>query len=135
MLESEPKIWRLPPTAQAAGLARQYLGDFVTELDAGVLGVAQLLITELVTNALRHGSGPVTMTAVKGACGLRISVRDDEERLPRKRSLDVHDLGGRGLQIVDALAAAWGVTTVPVSKSGKTVWCELTSPSQQPPPS
>lgn len=128
MFHCEPMIWPLPCTPQAAGLARRHLEECLPELPAEVRGVAQLLATELVTNALRHASGPVMLRVLDGQAGLRVEVVDGGGGFPRQRTASVQDTGGRGLQIVDALAAAWGV--VPGSEgAGKTVWFEVSVPA------
>ena len=94
-------------------------------LSGDLTDTAQLLTSELVTNAVIHGRSPVTVTTVLDDGLLRVEVTDDNSRHPELRLTDDLALDGRGLHIVDLLAARWGVTDQPL---GKTVWFELASP-------
>jgi anti-sigma regulatory factor (Ser/Thr protein kinase) len=91
--------------------------------------VAELLISELVTNALVHTDhgAEVTATLVRGrlakaADRLRVEVRDSVARRPMVRKPDGEATGGRGLMLVQMLADAWGVRP---QATGKVVWFEL----------
>lgn len=83
---------------------------------------AALLVSEVATNALVHGSGDVRVVARADGRVLRVEVQDDEPQLPRQRSAGDLDEGGRGLALLDALATAWGTDG---RADGKTVWFEL----------
>jgi anti-sigma regulatory factor (Ser/Thr protein kinase) len=85
--------------------------------------VAELLTSELVTNAIVHTDHDAVLTATVGPRGLRVEVRDFVARRPRLR-VPVADDGtnGRGLFLVQSLADAWGVRAHGV---GKAVWFEL----------
>ncbi|WP_432136983.1 MULTISPECIES: ATP-binding protein [unclassified Streptomyces] len=84
---------------------------------------AELLTSELVTNALVHTGHEAVLTATLGPSGLRVEVRDFVARRPRLRMPDRDDgTHGRGLVLVDSLADAWGVCPHAV---GKAVWFEL----------
>lgn len=85
--------------------------------------VAELLTTELVTNALVHTEHDAEVTATVAASRLRVEVRDLAARHPQLH-VPIADDGthGRGLVLVQALADAWGVKTHGV---GKVVWFEL----------
>ncbi|MFJ8464592.1 ATP-binding protein [Streptomyces swartbergensis] len=85
--------------------------------------VAELLTSELVTNAIVHTDHDAVLTATVGPRGLRVEVRDFVARRPRLR-VSVADDGtnGRGLFLVQSLADAWGVRAHGV---GKAVWFEL----------
>jgi len=97
---------------------------------AGVNGdtsdTAVLLTSEIVTNAFLHGrSGArVTLSATGGR--LRVEVGDDSTALPQQVEADREALNGRGLAIVDMLAADWGAAEL---EGGKVVWFELTRPT------
>ncbi|MFH0521149.1 ATP-binding protein [Streptomyces sp. M41] len=85
--------------------------------------VAELLTSELVTNALVHTDDDAVLTATVGPRGLRVEVRDFVARRPRLRVPDADDgTNGRGLVLVQSLADAWGVR---VHGVGKAVWFEL----------
>jgi anti-sigma regulatory factor (Ser/Thr protein kinase) len=83
---------------------------------------AVLMTSELVTNALRHGSGVVRLACTADEVCVRVQVGDDERRRPRIRYVPDDSENGRGMAIVDALASAWGVADVP---GGKVVWFEV----------
>ncbi|MFF2848279.1 ATP-binding protein [Streptomyces sp. NPDC058001] len=84
---------------------------------------AELLTSELVTNALVHTDQQAILTVTAGPSRLRVEVRDFTGRRPKPR-VPVADDGtsGRGLFLVEALADAWGVLGQGV---GKVVWFEL----------
>ncbi|MFE7034913.1 ATP-binding protein [Streptomyces sp. NPDC057621] len=84
---------------------------------------AELLTSEIVTNALVHTDQEALFTATIGPRGLRVEVRDFEARRPRLR-IPNPDEGthGRGLILVQSLADSWGVRMHGV---GKAVWFEL----------
>jgi anti-sigma regulatory factor (Ser/Thr protein kinase) len=85
--------------------------------------VAELLTSELVTNALVHTDHDAVLTATVGPRGLRVEVRDFVARRPRLRVPNADDgTHGRGLVLVRSLADAWGVRAHGV---GKAVWFEL----------
>ncbi|MEU6506430.1 MULTISPECIES: ATP-binding protein [unclassified Streptomyces] len=85
--------------------------------------IAELLTSELVTNALVHTDDDAVLTAVVEPGGLRVEVRDFVTRRPELRAPDTDDdTHGRGLVLVQSLADAWGVRPHGV---GKSVWFEL----------
>ncbi|WP_445029137.1 ATP-binding protein [Streptomyces sp. SAS_270] len=85
--------------------------------------IAELLTSELVTNALIHTDHDAVLTATVSPRGLRVEVRDFVGRRPRLRVPDADDgTHGRGLVLVQSLADAWGVRAHGV---GKAVWFEL----------
>lgn len=89
----------------------------------GCSETAELLTSELVTNALIHTDRDAVLTATVGPHGLRVEVRDFVGRRPRLRLPDAGDgTHGRGLVLVQSLADAWGVRAHGV---GKAVWFEL----------
>jgi len=84
---------------------------------------AALVVTELVSNAVRHSDGPIGLQLSLGEYFLHLAVRDGTPDPPRRKlpGQDI-DNGGRGLLLVDAVAAAWG--SVP-DGTGKTVWATI----------
>ncbi|MBX6389149.1 MAG: ATP-binding protein, partial [Frankia sp.] len=86
---------------------------------------------ELVTNALLHGAPPVRLRLVGGAAWVRIEVNDASEVLPVRPRDTVESMTGRGLALVDALAADWGTTA---NGGGKIVWAELAADGHPPSP-
>jgi serine phosphatase RsbU (regulator of sigma subunit)/anti-sigma regulatory factor (Ser/Thr protein kinase) len=82
--------------------------------------VVELLVSELVTNAVCHGAGDIGLRLIR-AGSLLCEVRDDGHELPILRRADVTAENGRGLQLVTALAERWGTQRTP---TGKVVWFE-----------
>jgi anti-sigma regulatory factor (Ser/Thr protein kinase) len=106
--------------------ARDALEELADELDPAVMEDARLLVTELVTNGVRHGQGQVVrlILDVPRPDRLRCEVIDDGHGfLPIARAADSTDEGGWGLYLVEKLAETWGV------REGSThVWFELDAP-------
>ena len=124
---SKPDVeTRLVVDDRAAAQARHFLlQSSCTEHHTAVLETSMLLVSELATNAVRHGAPPVT---VRLHCdeveGLEIRVSDGSSRAPLLRRPDPGRWGGRGVVLVDTLSQEWGV--VP-TRTGKVVWCRLRS--------
>ena len=83
---------------------------------------AVLLTSEVVTNALRHGTGQVRVDCDADDVVVRVEVGDDDGGRPHVRRVGTDDESGRGMFLVDALASAWGVTD---TAHGKVVWFEV----------
>lgn len=85
---------------------------------------AELLVSELVTNALLHALPPLEVRVqALGAAGVRIEVFDaDRDRLPRRDESPLDADNGRGLEIIGAIASRWGTES---TSAGKLVWAEL----------
>ena len=120
------KTVRLPPQLQSALEARRFVEDELRPAGAGddTLLHAQLLATELVTNAARHAQSPVELTIAPGNGRVRIEARDDSAALPTAPSVDT-PTRHRGLHLIEDLSQGWGVEAR--DDSGKVVWCELAS--------
>jgi anti-sigma regulatory factor (Ser/Thr protein kinase) len=106
------------------GRARRTVAGLCQDLDTEVVEVAQLLTTELVTNALKHGRGDIVLAISRQAGDLRVDVTDDGPGTPQIGSGGEDALGGRGLMVVEALATMWGVAPG-LRPCGKTVWFSL----------
>jgi anti-sigma regulatory factor (Ser/Thr protein kinase) len=125
---SEPQP--LPYTSAAPGLARRYLASRAAAWPAGLLDLVELLASEVVSNAVLHGHGPVELLLNDDGTRLRVEVGDGAPGpLPWMpgQPADGHEQG-RGLLIVDYLADRWGCrphATAP----GKIVWFELRYPT------
>ncbi|WP_329550455.1 ATP-binding protein [Streptomyces sp. NBC_00696] len=86
----------------------------------GLVEPAELLVTELVTNAFKHGLGDVGLRMYLTDTHLLIEVRDGSHQLPVLGDGALDDEDGRGLFLVAAIADDWGV-----SSDGTTTWCSL----------
>ncbi|MFF9490154.1 ATP-binding protein [Streptomyces sp. NPDC014676] len=87
----------------------------------------QLVVSELVTNAIEHGRGPITMKITEVAGTVTVEVSDCNPVPAQVRSAQHDDLGGRGLTIVATLADTWGV-----SEDGCTTWAAFSSSEPKP---
>jgi two-component sensor histidine kinase len=85
---------------------------------------AQLVATELVTNAARHAGSAVELTINPGDGRVRIEARDDSAALPKPPAVGT-PTRHRGLQLIEDLSQGWGVEAR--ADRGKVVWCELAS--------
>ena len=114
----------LPDDATAAAVARQQtrsaLGSWRLP---GLLDPLLLVVSELVGNAVRHGSAPFRMLLRRTGLGVRVEVHDEAAattpRVPESLP-DADSESGRGLFLVDAMSTATGVQQVP--DDGKVVW-------------
>jgi anti-sigma regulatory factor (Ser/Thr protein kinase) len=113
-------------TAPALVEVRRWASRTLAQVDDAHLGDVLLVATELVTNAYDHGQGPlrVRMSHTAVPCRVRIEVDDSCVDPPVVKAASRDSPGGRGMQLVDKLAAAWGVQQHPATGS-KTVWAEV----------
>ena len=132
--DGTPLALRLPATAAAIGSARHAVDGLAPLLDPERLDDLRLLVSELVTNGLRHGGA-----GGRDWIGLSLSFDGDIVRVEVSdpgpgfeaalRELEPDATGGWGLYLVDRLAARWGVDR----GARTTVWFELGSEPQRPP--
>lgn len=117
--------WTLPREPRSVGRAREYARGQLLSWDLEPLvDTTELLVSELVTNALRYGEGEIRLRLLLDRT-LVCEVWDSGLVQPRRRRARDTDEGGRGLQLVGLLSAAWGSRRTP---RGKTVWFELPLP-------
>jgi anti-sigma regulatory factor (Ser/Thr protein kinase) len=122
----------LPPVAASAGQARLAIRALFAEHRFRPAEDATLLVSEVVTNAVRHARSDLVLRASMTVGRLRISVEDREGgTLPRPGASPGEEAeSGWGLLLVEALSEAWGVETTP---GGKRVWFDLElSPGGEP---
>lgn len=112
--------------------ARGFLADQIRELSGGATDLtdwtatASLVVSELVTNAVRGGSPTAVVELAVHHDHADLSVTDQAAGVPQRRHPNIGDAGGRGLGIIAAVSRRWGVDPVP---GGKRVWVELDLPS------
>lgn len=114
----------LPANARAPGAARQALGRFAAELPRGLLDDAALLVSELVTNSVRHAAtaprSRLRLRVERLPAGIRVEVLDWGPGLS-PRAARTRDEGGFGLLLVQRLATRWGIERTDTT----CVWFEL----------
>lgn len=114
---------------RAARAARDFLVRFLPQPQLGdVRDTSELLVSEVVTNALRHTDGAIHLALWRYPDRIRVEVADETSRPPVVGVTDLLDESGRGVPLMDALSDRWG--TAPHG-AGKVVWFEL----HLPPPS
>ena len=120
----------LPDDDTAASVARAQTRSVLRSWRLpGLLDPLLLVVSELVGNAVRHGSAPVRMLLRRTGLGVRVEVHDDAAAAAPAGSSELPDLdaeSGRGLFLVDAVATDTGVQQIP--DDGKVVWATLEEP-------
>ncbi|MFJ8392810.1 SpoIIE family protein phosphatase [Streptomyces sp. NPDC094144] len=124
---SDVAYWFLEPEDSAPGRARRLARRALSRWGLEDLSDSvELLVSEVVTNAVRYAERPVTLRLLRTDI-LRCEVGDDSPQLPRQRRARDMDEGGRGLFLVNRLARRWGATRL---STGKVVWFEMPTRAQ-----
>jgi two-component sensor histidine kinase len=117
---------RLVSDTTAPRRARDFLRETCAAWDAARFAeIGGLLLSELVSNAVRHADGGIEVSLELADGRLLIQVRDDGDGVPAVVAPALRTIGGNGLDIVSRLAESWGVTPLP--GGGKNVWCVVAS--------
>lgn len=111
----------LAPTPVSIGVARTQVAQLCERGGLQSLAdTAALLVSELVTNAVTHGHGNITLSLHCADSQLIVGVSDESTGRPVVNpNPSIDQLGGRGLFLVDALASSWDYQ---IGADGKTVW-------------
>jgi len=117
--------WTLAPRLTSVRQARSAIAEPMRRWNLEeLLPTTELLVSELVTNAIRYSRGEVTLRLVNEKA-LVCEVLDSSAAMPRLRKAGGEDENGRGLQVVRQLSKRWGARRTP---AGKVVWCEQPLP-------
>jgi hypothetical protein len=117
--------WTYSPKLTAVREARAAIAEPMKRWGLeDLIPTTELLVSELVTNAVRYSRGDVTLRLVNERA-LVSEVLDNSAALPRLRQANGEDENGRGLQVVRQLSQRWGARRTP---TGKVVWCEQPLP-------
>jgi anti-sigma regulatory factor (Ser/Thr protein kinase) len=118
--------WEIPPDPARVVDARKLA---IEQLDTWGLWDAafttELLVSELVTNAIRYGESPIELRLIRDHT-LICEVSDASSTAPHLRRARVYDEGGRGLLLVAQLSHKWGTRH---NTTGKTIWCQQELPT------
>ncbi len=113
----------LPLDPQGSALARTLVREVLAEWAMeGLLDEAEVVVSELVTNAVTHGGSACRLELSHTSGALRIEVSDEGAGSPEPQPLDRDSEHGRGLLLVSAMSTSWGVEAAP---DGKKVWAVL----------
>ncbi|WP_151475908.1 SpoIIE family protein phosphatase [Streptomyces albicerus] len=120
-------VWDLAADPAVVATARQYATEQLTRwgLDEAAF-VTELVVSELVTNAIRYGGSPIQLRLIRDRA-LICEVSDASSTSPHLRRARTFDEGGRGLLLVAQLTDRWGTRP---SGTGKTIWAEQALPLQ-----
>ncbi|MBC9729058.1 SpoIIE family protein phosphatase [Streptomyces sp. TRM68367] len=122
-------VWDLPADPAVVAEARKAATRQLAEWDLNEPAfTTELIVSELVTNAIRHSTGPIRLRLIRERA-LVCEVFDGGATAPHLRHPRTTDEGGRGLLLVSQLAQRWGTRFVP---DGKIIWAEqsLTDPGE-----
>ncbi|MBB1256958.1 SpoIIE family protein phosphatase [Streptomyces sp. OF3] len=123
--ESELYVWDLPEDGTAGAVARRLVAERLRKWDlAELVDMTELVVSELVGNALRYGGGPGQLRMLRSD-RLTVEVSDSGPDLPQIQHADVSDEGGRGMQLINMLCRRWGSCR---TEAGKIVWAEQDIP-------
>lgn len=115
----------IPPVAESLGEAREWIRVLLemAGVDAAVIDDAQLVVTELLSNAMRHAEPPLELEVSLAGSDVVIEVADHSpDLLPRELPIDHSRIGGWGIGILSALSTSWGVR---IFDDHKIVWVVL----------
>ncbi|MFJ4693291.1 SpoIIE family protein phosphatase [Streptomyces sp. NPDC088766] len=122
--KGDTATWRLPARDDAPARARAQVSALLRQWRTrdDTRDNVSLLVSELVTNAVRHATGPITVRLIRAGHGLLCEVGDTGNGRPRLSLGGLLDEGGRGLHIVHRLTTRWGVRW---TETGKVVWATV----------
>jgi anti-sigma regulatory factor (Ser/Thr protein kinase) len=111
--------------ASSPAAARRFVRELLASWDLSDLTeTVELLVSEVVTNVVRHAQTDGSIVVTRSAFGVRVEVSDSAGGEPTPLSPEPRQPSGRGLSIVNAMATRWGVASSP-DGSGKSVWFEV----------
>ncbi|PAZ10163.1 PAS sensor protein [Streptomyces sp. SA15] len=120
---SQVATWDIPADPSlVAPIRKQVVSQLGIWALSGVAFTAELVVSELVTNAIRYGSRPIRLRLIHDATTLICEVSDTSHTAPHLRRAKTWDEGGRGLLLVAQLTQRWGSRH---TADGKTIWAEI----------
>ncbi|MFC8103803.1 SpoIIE family protein phosphatase [Streptomyces sp. NPDC057363] len=126
--EGDVYVRTLPPDGKAAGQARTAVREQLVRWGLeDLVDSTELVVSELVGNALRYGNAPGELRLLRHERRLSVEVSDSGPDLPQIQRADVSDESGRGLQLINMMCRSWGSCRTP---EGKVVWAEQDLPAR-----
>lgn len=123
LASSQVATWDIPADPALVAPIRKQVAE---QLDTWGLSeatfTAELVVSELVTNAIRYGDPPIRLRLLQDAVSLICEVSDSSHTAPHLRRAKTYDEGGRGLLLVAQLTQRWGSRH---TAEGKTIWAEM----------
>ncbi|OQR60433.1 PAS sensor protein [Streptomyces maremycinicus] len=120
---SQVATWDIPADPSLVAPIRRQAVDQLARWELSEASfTTELVVSELVTNAIRYGSHPIRLRLIHDATTLICEVSDTSHTAPHLRRAKTWDEGGRGLLLVAQLTQRWGSRHTP---EGKTIWAEL----------
>jgi anti-sigma regulatory factor (Ser/Thr protein kinase) len=115
-----PRVFQ--PEVASVTAARHHLIEFLYDVPEGTRALAELLVSELATNVVRHAATPFSVRAHVTPLTVRVEVTDGTRPVPVVERPGPEDRTGRGTLLVSQVAESWGTAPLP---DGKVVWFEL----------
>jgi anti-sigma regulatory factor (Ser/Thr protein kinase) len=115
-------VHQFPGSTRCPAAARSFIQAALAVVPSDTNEVAQLLVSELVTNAVLHAGTSIVVEVRVDGERVRVAVQDLSTTFPQPRVAADDATRGRGLQLVDALSSSWGWE---LTAGGKSVWFEL----------
>jgi two-component sensor histidine kinase len=121
-------VAELSSVAESVPRARAMVREAGADLPRHVVEDAELLVSEIVSNAVQHGGPDVRLTLLVDDSTLTVQVYDGGSGLPVVRNTGPEVPSGRGLRMVQSVSSAWGIE-VEDGRPGKTVWFRVSASS------
>jgi CheY-like chemotaxis protein/anti-sigma regulatory factor (Ser/Thr protein kinase) len=115
-------VLTLPGDLAASSTGRRFVRNLLDEDNEAIAHDVELLVSELVTNAVVHADTDPRLEVRIASDTVRVEVYDADRSMPVARQPDAEGPGGRGLHLVDRLASRWGFEQI---DDGKLVWFEI----------
>jgi len=116
------RVVELSASTASPGQGRRLVRELLADADRDLVADVELLVSELVTNAIIHASSEPRLEVHVRRDLVRVAVYDSDPNPPIERDAPPRDLGGRGLRFVRELSSRWGSEP---SGTGKVVWLEI----------
>lgn len=101
---------------------RRFVRELLSDADRALVADVELLVSELVTNAIIHTDSEPRLEVQLQRDRIRVEVYDGDPSPPVERDSAIHEAGGRGIRLIHELSSRWGSAP---SGSGKVVWLEI----------